>query len=85
MTIEEREISLVSVLQWSERTEPCILLCSCDIDCVPYQLTINQYINKFVMQGMAMVIGGLKHQIQRFNPQSVGVSATLMFVSVTGR
>ena len=32
-----------------------------------------------------MVIGGLKHRTQRFNPQSVGVSATLMFISVTGK
>ncbi|KAI0221998.1 Low affinity vacuolar monovalent cation/H(+) antiporter [Lamellibrachia satsuma] len=36
-----------------------------------------------LIPGLAMVIGGLKHQTQRFNPQSVGVSATLMFVSVT--
>ncbi|KAK2190954.1 hypothetical protein NP493_64g05033 [Ridgeia piscesae] len=36
-----------------------------------------------LIPGLAMVIGGLKHRTQRFNPQSVGVSATLMFISVT--
>ena len=35
--------------------------------------------------GMAMVVGGLKHRSQRFNPTSAGVTATLLFVSVAGR
>ena len=31
-----------------------------------------------------MVIGGVKHSTQTFNPRSAGVSSALLFVSVAG-
>ncbi|XP_013395905.1 putative cation exchanger C521.04c [Lingula anatina] len=37
-----------------------------------------------VIQGLCMIIGGLKHRLQVFNPRSVGVSSSLLFVSVAG-
>ncbi|KAK2169717.1 hypothetical protein LSH36_7g02022 [Paralvinella palmiformis] len=35
-----------------------------------------------LIPGLAMVVGGIKHRSQRFNPTSAGVTATLLFVSV---
>ncbi|XP_071087654.1 uncharacterized protein [Haliotis cracherodii] len=34
--------------------------------------------------GVCMIVGGIKYQMQRFNPQSAGVSAALLFVSIAG-
>ncbi len=36
------------------------------------------------LQGLCMVIGGVKHSTQAFNPRSAGVSSTLLFVSIAG-
>ncbi|NXD07575.1 VNX1 protein, partial [Nothocercus nigrocapillus] len=35
-------------------------------------------------QGLCMVIGGIRHQEQRFNSRSAGVSSALLFLSVGG-
>ncbi|TRY83461.1 hypothetical protein DNTS_016206 [Danionella cerebrum] len=34
--------------------------------------------------GLCMIIGGLKHQEQRFNSRSAGVSSSLLFISIGG-
>ncbi|XP_067663324.1 uncharacterized protein [Haliotis asinina] len=34
--------------------------------------------------GVCMIVGGIKYQMQRFNSQSAGVSAALLFVSIAG-
>ena len=36
------------------------------------------------VKGVCMIIGGLKHAEQSFNPRTAGVSSTLLFVSVAG-
>lgn len=35
-------------------------------------------------QGICMIIGGIKHQEQRFNSRSAGVSSALLFISIGG-
>lgn len=35
-------------------------------------------------KGLCMVIGGIRHQEQRFNSRSAGVSSALLFLSVGG-
>lgn len=37
-----------------------------------------------VPKGLCMVIGGIRHQEQRFNSRSAGVSSALLFLSVGG-
>lgn len=36
------------------------------------------------MQGICMIIGGIKHSEQRFNSRSAGVSSALLFISIGG-
>lgn len=36
------------------------------------------------VQGICMIIGGIKHREQRFNSRSAGVSSALLFISVGG-
>lgn len=36
-------------------------------------------------KGLCMVIGGIRHQEQRFNSRSAGVSSALLFLSVGGK
>lgn len=38
----------------------------------------------FIPKGLCMVIGGIRHQEQRFNSRSAGVSSALLFLSVGG-
>lgn len=35
-----------------------------------------------IPKGLCMVIGGIRHQEQRFNSRSAGVSSALLFLSV---
>lgn len=37
-----------------------------------------------IPKGLCMVIGGIRHQEQRFNSRSAGVSSALLFLSVGG-
>lgn len=36
------------------------------------------------VQGICMIIGGIKHREQKFNSRSAGVSSALLFISVGG-
>lgn len=36
------------------------------------------------LQGISMIIGGIKHREQRFNSRSAGVSSALLFISIGG-
>lgn len=47
-------------------------LCAWSIHCLPF------------LQGLCMIIGGIKHQEQRFNSRSAGVGSALLFISVGG-
>lgn len=37
-----------------------------------------------LVQGICMIIGGIKHREQRFNSRSAGVSSALLFISIGG-
>lgn len=37
-----------------------------------------------LLQGICMIIGGIKHREQRFNSRSAGVSSALLFISIGG-
>ncbi|CAD5120369.1 DgyrCDS8942 [Dimorphilus gyrociliatus] len=56
----------------------------CYVALVNSALTGTLLATMMLFPGLFMVIGGLKHSTQRFNPRAAAVSSTLLFVSVAG-
>ncbi|XP_039201673.1 low affinity vacuolar monovalent cation/H(+) antiporter-like isoform X3 [Crotalus tigris] len=59
-----------------------VVLCCYRAVCAYYYKYAVDGINVFA--GLCMVIGGIRHQEQRFNSRSAGISSALLFLSVGG-
>ncbi|XP_064608043.1 uncharacterized protein LOC135472456 [Liolophura sinensis] len=57
---------------------------NCYVELVKSAMAGTLLATMMLIPGLSMVAGGLKYRTQRFNPQSAGVSASLLFVSVAG-
>ncbi|XP_064609384.1 uncharacterized protein LOC135473463 [Liolophura sinensis] len=57
---------------------------NCFVELVKSAMAGTLLATMMFIPGLSMVAGGLKYRTQSFNPQSAGVSASLLFVSVAG-
>ncbi|XP_041358992.1 low affinity vacuolar monovalent cation/H(+) antiporter-like [Gigantopelta aegis] len=56
----------------------------CFQELVKSSLTGTILVSILLIPGVCMVVGGIKHRTQIFNPRSASISAALLFVSVAG-
>uniref|UniRef100_A0A1A8EY58 Cation/H+ exchanger protein 2 n=2 Tax=Nothobranchius korthausae TaxID=1143690 RepID=A0A1A8EY58_9TELE len=77
-SITELTFYITALLRGHRATNPCLQ------EVVKAALTGTLLGCILFIPGICMIIGGLKHQEQRFNSRSAGVSSALLFISVGG-